>query len=144
MRNIPKIMAGASAVAVLIVGLALAPTVHAGIGDGGEMPDKKTCAAAMKAGTDKVTMGGCVATDRKGGNCHACHYFSGIEKTRLQAGNIGPALAGMKARFNAQQLKDRVYDATKINPNTSMPPFGRHKILNGKEIDLVVDWLMTL
>ena len=144
MRNIPKILAGASATAMLIVGLALSPSVMAGSGDKGEMPGKKQCKSAMKAGKDRVAMGGCVATDRKAGNCHACHYFKGLEKTRLQAGDIGPALAAMKARFSKEQLKARVYDATKQNPSTSMPPFGRHKILSGKDIDLVVDWLMTL
>ncbi|MEE8481967.1 MAG: sulfur oxidation c-type cytochrome SoxX [Acidiferrobacterales bacterium] len=144
MRNIPKLLAGASAAAVLIVGLALSPTAYAGSGVKGEMPGKKACKAAMKAGKNRVLMGGCVATDRKGGNCHACHYFKGLEKTRLQAGDIGPALAGLKKRFNQKQLKARIYDATKATPTSSMPPFGRHKILSGKEIDLVVDWLMTL
>ena len=144
MRKIPNILAGASAAAALIVSLALSPTVYAGAGAKGEMPSKKACAAAMKAGTDKVTMGGCIATDRKGGNCHACHFFKGLETTRLQAGNIAPPLVQLSSRFSKQQLKDRVYDATKLNPNTSMPPFGRNKILSGKEIDLVVEWLATL
>ncbi|MFV1997569.1 MAG: sulfur oxidation c-type cytochrome SoxX [Acidiferrobacterales bacterium] len=144
MRNIPKILAGASATAVLIIGLALSPAVYAGIGSKGEMPGKKECGAAVKAGTNRVLIGGCIATDRKGGNCAACHYVKGIEKTRVQAGNIGPALAAIKVRFSREQVRARVYDATKINPATSMPPFGRHKILSSKEIDLVVDWLMTL
>ena len=98
----------------------------------------------MKAGSDKVTMGGCIATDRKAGNCHACHFFKGLENTRLQAGNIAPPLVQLGSRYSKKQLKDRVFDATKMNPQTSMPPFGRHKILNGKEIDLVVEWLTTL
>jgi sulfur-oxidizing protein SoxX len=144
MRNIPKILAGASAAVALIVGLALSPTVYAGAGDKGEMPSKKACAAAMKAGTDKVAMGGCIATDRKGGNCHACHFFKGLETTRLQAGNIAPPFIQLGSRFSKQQLKDRIYDPMKANPNTSMPPFGKHHILNGKEIDLVVEWLVTL
>ncbi|MEE8482220.1 MAG: sulfur oxidation c-type cytochrome SoxX [Acidiferrobacterales bacterium] len=143
MRNIPKLLAGASAAAVLIVGLALSPTVYAGLGAKGEMPGKKACKSAMKAGKDRAVMGGCIATDRKGGNCFACHYFKGLEKTRVQAGDIGPALFNVK-RLGKDKLKAQVFDATKINPATSMPPFGRHKILNGKEIDLVVDWLMTL
>lgn len=144
MRNIPKILAGASAAAVLIVGLALSPTVYAGLGAKGEMPGKKACKSAMKAGKDRVLMGGCVATDRKGGNCFACHYFKGLEKTRIQAGDFGPALSALKTRFSKEQLRARVYDAPEFTPDTSMPPFGRHKILSGKEIDLVVDWLMTL
>ncbi len=143
MRNIPKILAAASATAVLVIGLAISPTVYAGAGAKGEMPGKKACGAALKAGTNRALIGGCIATDRKGGNCASCHYFKGLEKTRLQAGNIGPALFNVKRRGRAR-LKAQVYDATKLNPATSMPPFGRHKILSGKEIDLVVDWLMTL
>jgi len=143
MRNIPKLLAGASAVAVLIIGLALSPSAMAGNGAKGEMPGKKQCKAAMKAGKDRVAMGGCIATDRKAGNCFACHYFKGLEKTRVQAGDIGPALFNVK-RKGKVKLRAQVFDATKINPASSMPPFGRHKILSGKEIDLVVDWLMTL
>lgn len=40
MRNIPKILAGASATAMLIVGLTLSPSAMAANGDKGEMPGK--------------------------------------------------------------------------------------------------------
>jgi sulfur-oxidizing protein SoxX len=144
MRNIPKVLAGTIGAAMMLASLVVAPQAFAANGDGGEMPDKKQCAAAMKAGTDKVMMGGCIATDRRAGNCHACHYFSGIEKTRLQAGNIGPAFANLKGRYSKDQLKEMVSDKSKSNPHTVMPPFGKHKILSGSDIDLVVDWLMSL
>lgn len=136
MRNFPKILAGAGAVAMLIGGMAFTSPAYAV----GEMPSKKVC----KSATDPVVKGGCIATDRKKGNCHACHVFKGIEKTRLQAGNIGPALHNLKARYTKDQLYALVYDKTKSSPRTLMPPFGRNKILNKKQIDEVVDWLMTL
>lgn len=34
--------------------------------------------------------------------------------------------------------------ATERNPDSRMPPFGRHGILDQKEIDLVVEYLYTL
>lgn len=144
MRNIPKVLASTLGAVMVLASLAVAPQAYAANGDGGEMPDKKQCAAAMKAGTDTAMMGGCIATDRKAGNCHACHYFAGIEKTRLQAGNIGPAFANLKGRYNKGQLKEMVSDKSKSNPRTVMPPFGKHKILSDKDIDLVADWLMSL
>jgi len=138
MRNTPKFILGAGAVALIMGSLAFSPQVAFAAG---EMPSKKACEAA----SDNVTKGGCVATDRKKGNCMACHTFAGLEKTRLQAGNIAPPLVAMKARFpDRAKLRQQVWDAAKNNSSTVMPPFGRHKILSEKEIDLVVDWLQTL
>jgi sulfur-oxidizing protein SoxX len=92
MRNTPKFILGAGAVALMLGSLAFAPQTALA---GGEMPSKKAC----KAAKDNVTKGGCIATDRKKGNCMACHTFAGLEKTRLQAGNIAPPLVAMKSRF---------------------------------------------
>jgi sulfur-oxidizing protein SoxX len=138
MRNTPKYLVGAGAVALMLGSLAFTPQTALA---GGEMPSKKAC----KVAKDNITKGGCIATDRKKGNCMACHTFAGLEKTRLQAGNIAPPLVGMKARYpDRAKLRAQVYDATKNNPDTVMPPYGRHEILSNKEIDLVVDWLYTL
>ncbi|MFL2557315.1 MAG: hypothetical protein ACJ0US_04590 [Arenicellales bacterium] len=30
------------------------------------------------------------------------------------------------------------------NPNSSMPPFGKHKLISEKDIDNIVAWLSTL
>jgi sulfur-oxidizing protein SoxX len=138
MRKTPKFIIGAGAVALIMGSLAFSPQVAFA---GGEMPSKDAC----KDAKDNVTKGGCVATDRKKGNCMACHTFAGLEKTRLQAGNIAPPLVAMKTRFpDRAKLRAQVWDAAKNNSATVMPPFGRHKVLSEKEIDLVVDWLQTL
>jgi sulfur-oxidizing protein SoxX len=51
----------------------------------------------------------------------------------------------MKARFpDKAKLRAQIYDATKNNPNSIMPPFGRHEILSDKEIDAVTEWVYTL
>jgi len=51
----------------------------------------------------------------------------------------------MTARFpNRDDLRAQVWDAEVKNPNTSMPPFGRHKLISEQDIDNIVDWLLTL
>ncbi len=82
-----------------------------------------------------------LATARDKGNCLACHAF---DEGQLP-GNIGPPLIYMKQRFPERAaLRDQIWDASTRNPDTMMPPFGRHKILNDEEIDLIVDYLYTL
>jgi len=82
-----------------------------------------------------------IAFHRKKGNCLACHA---IEGGRLP-GNIGPPLVNMKDRYpDKSQLRAQIWDATKNNPNTIMPPFGRHAILSEEEIDKVVEFIHTL
>jgi sulfur-oxidizing protein SoxX len=78
---------------------------------------------------------------RSKGNCLACHAIADGELP----GNIGPPLVAMKARFpDADILRKQIWDATASNPDTRMPPFGRHGILSDDEIDLIVEYLYTL
>ena len=85
--------------------------------------------------------GKAVAEDRTKGNCFACHDYPGA----VLPGNVGPKLMNMKARFpDKAKLRAQIYDATKNNPNTIMPPFGKHRILTDKELDAVVEWILTL
>ncbi|VAX05513.1 Sulfur oxidation protein SoxX [hydrothermal vent metagenome] len=82
-----------------------------------------------------------IAFHRKKGNCLACHKIAGGSL----AGNIGPALVNMKARFaDKAKLRAKIYDATVSSPNTIMPPFGKHKILTKSELDKVVEFIYTL
>jgi sulfur-oxidizing protein SoxX len=51
----------------------------------------------------------------------------------------------MKARYpDKAKLRAQIWDATTVNPNTIMPPFGKHKMLSEKEIDLVTDFIYSL
>ncbi|MBE9515693.1 MAG: sulfur oxidation c-type cytochrome SoxX [Proteobacteria bacterium] len=140
MRYTAKLLAGTSAMLVIAGSLLFTPAAYAV----GEMPSKKVCAST----TDTVVKGGCVMTDRKKGNCMACHRFAGLEKTRLQAGNIAPPLVAIKQNWSGKGgksgLRKQVSDSTASNPNSSMPPFGRHKILSNSEIDQIVEFLWTL
>lgn len=82
-----------------------------------------------------------LAFSRTEGNCLACHQ---MDDGKL-AGNIGPALVDIKARFpNREMLFERVWDEATFNPLTVMPPFGRHLIMSEVEINRVVDYLYTL
>ena len=73
-------------------------------------------------------------------NCMQCHQVAGIEN----AGNIGPVLSDMKSRFpDRKELVAVIFDETKRNPQTVMPPFGRNLILSDEQINTVIDFLYT-
>lgn len=136
MRKSASIILGVSTAALLMGSLFLSPNVMAQ----GSAPDEKVCKDKKNPPTDAVTQGGCVAIDRKKGNCFACHAVSG-----KGSGNVAPPLVAMKARFpDKNKLRAQVWDATAINKNSVMPPFGRHGILKEDEVDKVVEWLLTL
>jgi len=93
------------------------------------------------AKADLVAQGKQVAFDRKKGNCLSCHMIAGGELP----GNIGPPLIAMKARFpNKADLRAQIWDSTEKNPNSIMPPFGKHRILTEKEVDLITEFIYTL
>ncbi len=93
------------------------------------------------AGADMVADGKKVAFDRKKGNCMTCHHMEGA----TLAGNIGPPLIAMKARYpDKAKLRAQIWDSTAKNPLTMMPPFGLHRILTEKEIDLVTEFVHSL
>ena len=126
MRKTAKIISTATAVAALMGSLSLAPI--------------QSAMAAEKELTS-VEQGKKLAFNRKKGNCLACHSIAGGS----MAGNMGPPLVAMKARFpDKSKLRYQIWDATKANPNTVMPPFGRHKILSEKDIDLITEYVLTL
>lgn len=82
-----------------------------------------------------------LAFDTFKGNCLACHMMEGGESP----GNIAPPLIAMQARYpDKAKLRAQIWDATAINPSTSMPPFGRHQIFTEEEIDKVVDFVYSL
>jgi sulfur-oxidizing protein SoxX len=113
---------------------------------GGALPTDKECSKLKPA--DAETKGWCTAINRRKGNCLACHMVT-TKKPWPAAlppgGNIAPPLVSMKQRFpDKAKLKAQVWDATKNNPQSSMPPFGRHKLLSEGEIDAIVAWLYTI
>lgn len=87
--------------------------------------------------------GQALAFSNKKGNCLACHAMPGTKGE--MAGSIAPPLIAMKLRWpDRAKLRAQVWDATLANPQTSMPPMGKHKILTEHEIDQIVDFIYTL
>lgn len=124
MRKPAKFVTAVSAVAAMLGALALAPQ------------------AAIAADSKSVVeQGKEIAFNRKLGNCLACHAIEGGD----MPGNIGPPLVAMKSRFpDKAKLRAQIWDASKNNPNTIMPPFGRHHILTESQIDKVVEYIYSL
>jgi sulfur-oxidizing protein SoxX len=85
--------------------------------------------------------GKALAMERSKGNCLACHAFDDGQLP----GNIGPPLVAMTERFPEREVLFRqIWDATERNPDSRMPPFGKHGILSDDEIERIVDYLYTL
>ena len=88
-------------------------------------------------------------------NCVLCHAVP--DAAIPFAGNVGPPLAGVGARLSSAQLRLRVVDNTRVNPQTIMPsyykvaglelvaPAFRGKpILTATQVEDVVAYLATL
>lgn len=98
-------------------------------------------ACTAPAMQQRLAAGKKISFQRSKGNCLACHVIEDGE----DPGNIGPALVDIQAKFNSkEQLKAIIWDATQFNEHTIMPPFGRNKILNSEQLDLVVDYIWSL
>ena len=103
-------------------------------------------ATSSNAATDelRVEEGRRLAEDFRKGNCLACHSMP-TDPTAITQANIAPPLSHMRERFgNRETLRSQIWDAGKRNPNTVMPPFGKHRILTDDEIELIIDYLYTL
>jgi sulfur-oxidizing protein SoxX len=118
-----KTIRAASAVAMLLGGLVL------------------PLAAGAAEGASAADQGKKIAFDRAAGNCLACHAMAGGESP----GNIGPPLVAMKSRFKDKAaLRAQIWDPMVRNPLTTMPPFGRNRILTEQDIDKVAEFIWTL
>ena len=137
MRKTAGIIMGAAATAIFLGGFIASPAALAA----GKAPSGEVCGDKANPPKDAVTQGGCLAIDQKKGNCLACHRIEGGSLP----GNVAPPLISMTQRFpDKTKLRAQLWDASVVNPHTSMPPFGRHKILSEAEIDKVVEFLLTL
>ncbi|MBL8520364.1 MAG: sulfur oxidation c-type cytochrome SoxX [Betaproteobacteria bacterium] len=99
--------------------------------------------------------GRALVADRQKGMCLLCHTAP-IAEVRQQ-GDLAPSLAGAGARWSAAQLRARVVDNRRINPQSIMPAYfkveGLHRVgapwkdktlLGAQEIEDVVAYLATL
>lgn len=97
-----------------------------------------------------------VIVGRTLGNCLACHAISALANEPYH-GNVAPGLDGVASRMSEGELRLRVVDGTKVNPDTMMPPFYRTEglnrvmkrfegktILTAEQVEDVVAFLKTL
>jgi len=98
-------------------------------------------AARAEEQNQELARGKAIAFDRNAGNCLSCHAMDDGELP----GNSGPPLLQMQLRFpDRAVLRAQIWDATVRNPSSVMPPYGRNLILTEDEIDLVVDYVLSL
>lgn len=88
-------------------------------------------------------------------NCLLCHA---VPETGMRfMGNIAPPLSGVGSRLSSAQLRLRVADQSRLNPETVMPSYYRIEglnrvaaayrgkpVLNAEQIEDVVAYLQTL
>jgi sulfur-oxidizing protein SoxX len=111
--------------------------------------------ASLTGAAGDPARGRAVVLDRRLGSCLLCHTGPFAEE-RFQ-GTLAPDLSGAGSRWSAGQLRLRLVDATRINPDTIMPPYYRvdglarvgrtwagKPILTAEQIEDVVACLSTL
>lgn len=94
-----------------------------------------------------------VFLSRDAGHCVLCHA---VPDARL-AGDVGPPLAGVGSRLTAGQIRLRIADITRVNPQSVMPTFHRTEglvrvapqyagkpALSGQQVEDLVAYLGTL
>jgi sulfur-oxidizing protein SoxX len=99
--------------------------------------------------------GRAIVANRQLGLCLLCH--TGPFPEEKFQGTLAPDLQGAGARSNEGQLRLRILDASRLNPNTIMPPYYRvdglnrvapafkgKPILSAEQIEDVVAYLTTL
>ena len=98
--------------------------------------------------------GRAIALDRSTGNCITCHELP--VRADFQ-GNLGPPLVGVAERYSIGELRLRVVDGKRINPDSNMPSYYRvhdlvavrrqsvgRPILTAQEVEDVLAYLQTL
>jgi sulfur-oxidizing protein SoxX len=96
-----------------------------------------------------------IVVNRQVGLCLLCH--SGPFPEEKFQGTLAPDLKGTGARWSEGQLRLRIVDASRLNPNTIMPPYYRidglkrvapayegKPVLTAEQIEDVVAYLATL
>ncbi len=106
--------------------------------------------AALSEAPGDPARGRAIIVNRQVGLCLLCH--SGPFPDEKFQGTLAPDLAGAGSRWSAGQLRLRIVDASRLNPDTIMPPwltrvapaFAGKPVLNGEQIEDVVAFLVAL
>ncbi len=111
--------------------------------------------ASLTGQPGDAARGRAIVANRSVGLCLLCHSAP-IPEERFQ-GNLAPSLAGAGSRSTPGRLRLRIADASRLNPDTIMPPYYRldgltrvatnfqgKTILTAQQIEDVVAYLATL
>jgi L-cysteine S-thiosulfotransferase len=111
--------------------------------------------ASLTGATGDPPRGRTIVTTRQKGLCLLCN--SGPFPEERFQGDLAPSLAGAGARWSEGQLRLRVVDGSRLNPDTIMPTYYRTEgyarvapalrgkpVLSAAEIEDVVALLATL
>ncbi len=111
--------------------------------------------ASLTGAEGDPARGKAIVLNRQVGLCLLCH--SGPFPEERFQGNMAPDLEGAGTRWSEGQLRLRLVDARKLNPDTIMPPyyvidgmnrvarnFRGNPILSAEQIEDVVAFLATL
>ena len=111
--------------------------------------------ASLTGAPGDPARGRAIMLDRRLGACLLCHTGPFPEE-RFQ-GTLAPDLAGTGSRWSAGQLRLRLVDATRLNPETIMPTYYRidgltrvgsawagKPILTAEQVEDVIAFLVTL
>lgn len=96
-----------------------------------------------------------VVIDREVGNCLICHAIP--DPSEAFQGELGPPLSGVGSRLSEGQIRLRIVDQSRLNPETIMPPYHRiagltnvaaqyrgRPALSAQEVEDVVVYLASL
>jgi len=111
--------------------------------------------ASLTGAAGDAVDGRAIVLDRRLGACLLCHTGPFPEE-RFQ-GTLAPDLAGAGSRWSVGQLRLRLVDPTRLNPETIMPPYYRvdgltrvgsawrgKPMLTAEQVEDVVAFLSTL
>src|SRR5712691_4309378 len=110
---------------------------------------------SLTGSTGDPASGRAIVVNRQAGLCLLCH--TGPFPEERLPGSLAPDLAGVGRRLSVGQLRLRIIDASRVNPNTIMPPYyhaqgltrvapayAEKPILNAEQVEDVVAFLATL
>ena len=79
--------------------------------------------ASLTGAVGDPARGRAIILDHRLGSCLLCHSGP-LPEERFQ-GTLAPDLSGAGSRWSTGQLRLRLVDATRLNPDTIMPPYYR-------------------
>ena len=107
------------------------------------------------ANPGNAARGRALVVARESANCVLCHAVP--DAAVRFSGNVGPSLDGVGKRLTQAQLRLRVADNMRVNPNTVMPSYYKidglqlvpanyagKPVLAAQEVEDIVAWLATL